>query len=278
VTTKLGQCGSLRGANIIHISLSSKTAWVTGGGEGIGRAIALRLADCGARVAVTARDKDELDQVTNQIRQLGGEAISLVADVTKHEDVGAAVSAIIEQWGRLDIVVVNAGANGTWAPIDELSLDEWSATVAVNLTGAYSTIHHAVPHLKTHGGSILIVSSVNGTRMFSNSGATAYAATKAAQLAMGQMLALELAPAKIRVNVLCPGAFDTQIHEKTERHHLDDIGTPVKFPEGEIPLTHGEMGDPVQVANLAAFLASDAALHITGTPVWIDGGQSLLMG
>lgn len=262
----------------MDISLAGKTAWVTGGGEGIGRAIAIKLAECGAQVALTARDQGELDDVANQIHQAGGEAITVVADVTKHDDVGAAVRRIIDQWGQLDIVVVNAGANGTWAPIDELTLDEWSQTVAVNLTGAYSTIHHAVPHLKENGGSILIVSSVNGTRMFSNTGATAYAATKAAQLAMGQMLALELAPAKIRVNVLCPGAFDTHIHDKTEKQHLDAIKTPVEFPEGEIPLTHGDMGDPVEVANLAAFLASDTARHITGTPIWIDGAQSLLQG
>lgn len=262
----------------MHISLTGQTAWITGGGEGIGRAIALKLAQCGARVALTARDESELVSVANEIRQAGGEAISVVADVTKHEEVGAAVRRILEEWDRLDIVVANAGANGTWAPIDELSHEEWSATVAVNLTGSYSTIHHAVPHLKKRGGSILIVSSVNGTRMFSNTGATAYSATKAAQLAMGQMLALELAPSKIRVNVICPGAFLTKIHEKTEKQHLDAIRTPVEFPEGEIPLTHGEMGDPVEVANLAAFLASDAARHITGTPIWIDGGQSLLQG
>jgi NAD(P)-dependent dehydrogenase (short-subunit alcohol dehydrogenase family) len=95
---------------------------------------------------------------------------------------------------------------------------------------------------------------------------------------MGQMLALELAQWKIRVNVLCPGGFDTGIHAKTKRRDLDTIEPHVEYPEGEIPLTHGDMGDPVQVANLAAFLASDAASHITGTPVWIDGGQSLLMG
>jgi len=262
----------------MEISLAGKTAWVTGGGEGIGRAIALKLAECGARVALTARDEEELDHVANEIRQHGGEAISVVADVTKHDDVRAVVAQIIDKWGQLDIVIVNAGANGVWAPIEELSLEEWSATIAVNLTGAYSTIHHAVPHLKKRGGCMLIVSSVNGTRMFSNTGATAYSATKAAQLAMGQMLALELAPWKVRVNVICPGAFKTKIHEKTDKQHLDAIKTPVEFPEGEIPLTHGEMGDPVEVANLAAFLSSDAAAHITGTPVWIDGGQSLLQG
>lgn len=262
----------------MQISLSGKTAWVTGGGEGLGRAIALKLAECGARVALTARDQGDLDSVADEIRQLGGEAISVVADVTRHDDVGAAVRQIIDQWGQLDIVVVNAGANGTWAPIEELTYDEWSQTVAVNLTGAYSTIHHAVPHLKARGGSILIVSSINGTRVFSNTGATAYSATKAAQLAMGQMLALELAQWKIRVNVLCPGGFDTGIHSKTKKRDLDTIEPHVEYPDGEIPLLDSGMGDPVQVANLAAFLASDAASHITGTPVWIDGGQSLLMG
>jgi NAD(P)-dependent dehydrogenase (short-subunit alcohol dehydrogenase family) len=262
----------------MQISLNGKTAWVTGGGEGIGRAIAIKLAECGARVALTARDQGDLHHVADEIHQAGGEAISVAADVTKHDAVADAVRQIINQWGQLDIVVVNAGSNGTWAPIDELSHGEWSQTIAVNLTGAYSTIHHAVPHLKANGGSILIVSSINGTRVFSNTGATAYSATKAAQLAMGQMLALELAQWKIRVNVLCPGGFDTGIHAKTKRRDLDTIEPHVEYPEGEIPLTHGDMGDPVQVANLAAFLASDAASHITGTPVWIDGGQSLLMG
>ena len=90
------------------------------------------------------------------------------------------------------------------------------------------------------------------------------------------MLALELANFKIRVNVICPGACDTAIHDKTKRFDLEEIDYPAEFPKGNIPLTHGDMGRPRQVAQLAAFLASDAASHITGTPVWIDGGSSLL--
>ncbi len=263
----------------MDVSLAGRTAWITGGGEGIGRSIALRFAECGARVALTARDQEELDSVASEIRQGGGDAITVAADVTDHDEVGSAVETIIDRWGGLDLVVVNAGVNGTWAPIDELSPEEWSQAVAVNLNGAYSTIHHAVPHLKSGGGgSILLVSSINGTRVFSNTGATAYAATKAAQLAMGQMLALELAPWNVRVNILCPGAFDTGIHEKTVRRHLDTVEASVEYPEGSIPLTHGDMGDPGQIANLATFLACDAAAHITGTPIWIDGGQSLLQG
>lgn len=122
------------------------------------------------------------------------------------------------------------------------------------------------------------MSSVNGTRVFSNEGASVYATSKAGQLALGQMLALELASAKIRVNIICPGAFDTGIHEKTEKIDLESIDTPVEFPEGKIPLTRGKMGDPEEVAKLTVFLLSDAARHITGTPVWIDGAESLLQG
>lgn len=92
------------------------------------------------------------------------------------------------------------------------------------------------------------------------------------------MLALELAPSGIRVNVICPGAIESNIHEKTERHDVEELGTGVEFPEGKIPLTGGAMGTPRQVAHLAVFLVSDLASHITGTPIWIDGAQSLLQG
>src|SRR5690606_26826604 len=134
------------------------------------------------------------------------------SDVTKPEQMQQAVEAIREKWGRLDVVCANAGINGTWAPIDELAPEEWSKTIGVNLTGTYLTLHHAVPLMKqSGGGSIVIVSSVNGPRMFSNAGASAHASRKAGQLALGKMLALELAPRRIRVNVICPGAIDTAI-------------------------------------------------------------------
>jgi len=262
----------------MNITLKDKVVWVTGGGEGIGRAIALLAAESGAKVAINGRDLSPLNAVVNQIQQRGGEAIAIQADVTQSNDMADTVRRIIDTWQRLDIVCANAGTNGTWAPIEELTADEWRATIDVNLTGTYLTVHHAVPHLKKRGGSIVILSSVNGTRMFSNEGASAYAASKAGQLALGKMLALELAPAKIRVNIICPGAIESNIHEKTERENLARIDYPVEYPEGTIPLTEGEMGEPEQVAQLAVFLASDAASHITGTPIWIDGAQSLLQG
>ncbi len=263
----------------MEISLRNQVAWITGGGEGIGRAIALLAAECGAKVAITGRDLEPLDQVVLEIQQRGGQASAVMADVSNAKQVQAAVKEVIERWGRLDFVCANAGINGTWAPIDEITPADWSATIATNLTGTYLTIHHAVPYLReSGGGSIVIVSSVNGTRMFSNEGATAYATSKAGQLAMGKMLALELAPAKIRVNVICPGAIATDIHDKTKKVDLERIDKPVVFPQGNIPLTGGDMGEPQQVAQLAVFLASDSASLITGTPIWIDGAQSLIQG
>jgi NAD(P)-dependent dehydrogenase (short-subunit alcohol dehydrogenase family) len=189
------------------------------------------------------------------------------------------VGEVVEKWGRLDVVFANAGINGVWAPIDELKPEEWEKTIAINLTGTFFSIKAAVPALrKQGGGSVIVTSSINGTRVFSNSGASAYSSTKAGQVALTQMLALELAKDRIRVNVICPGAIETEIEESTERRDLDKAKEPVEFPEGDLPLTDGKPGKAEQVAKLALFLASDDSDHITGTPVWIDGGQSLLKG
>jgi NAD(P)-dependent dehydrogenase (short-subunit alcohol dehydrogenase family) len=189
-----------------------------------------------------------------------------------------AVQQVINQWGRLDIVFANAGINGVWAPIEELEPEEWDKTIKVNLRGTFLTVKYAVPHLKKQGGSVIITSSVNGTRMFSNSGATAYSCTKAAQVAFTKMVALELAKHRIRVNVICPGAIETNIDQSTERRSLEQAREPVEYPAGKIPLTDGKPGSSEQVANLVLFLASDASSLISGTEMWIDGAESLLAG
>ena len=188
------------------------------------------------------------------------------------------MAEVVEKLGTLDVVFANAGVNGVWAPIDELAPEEWEKTIAINLTGTFFSIKAAVPHMKERGGSIVVTSSVNGTRMFSNGGASAYATTKAGQVALTQMLAVELARHRIRVNVICPGAIETEIEESTEKRDIEEAKEPVEYPEGEIPLTDGKPGSAEQVAKLVLFLASDESDHITGTPVWIDGGQSLLQG
>jgi NAD(P)-dependent dehydrogenase (short-subunit alcohol dehydrogenase family) len=260
------------------MELTDKIAWVTGGGSGIGRATALRFAKAGAKVALLGKTAGQLEEVAGLIRQIGSESLALPADVRDPAQIQDAARQIVDRWGRLDVVIVNAGINGVWAPIEELSPDEWNTTLAVNLTGSFLTMKYAVPHLKQRGGSIILTASVNGTRVFSTAGATAYSCTKAGQVALSKMAALELAKHRIRVNVVCPGAVDTPILDSTETRHLEKAREPVEFPEGGIPLTDGGLGKPEQVAELMLFLASDAASHITGTEVWIDGGESLLHG
>lgn len=260
------------------MNLSGKVALVTGAGSGIGRATAVLLARQGAKVACLGRSADKLEGVVREIEGGGGEAMALGADISDDRAMAGAVGELVGRWGRLDIVLANAGVNGVWAPLEELKTEEWEQTISVNLTGTFLTVKHCLPHLRRQGGSVIITSSVNGTRMFSNSGASAYATSKAGQVAFAKMIALELAEARVRVNVICPGAIETSIDQNTERRDLEHVREPVEFPEGQIPLTDGKPGTSEQVAQLVLFLASDASSHITGTEVYIDGAQSLLQG
>ncbi|MBJ6126418.1 SDR family oxidoreductase [Microvirga splendida] len=259
------------------MELQGKVALVTGAGSGIGKAAALRLAREGAMVGVLSHTDDEIRKTAQEIEQAGGKAIPLVADVGDDAQMKKAVADLVQTYGRLDIVFANAGINGVWAPIDELQPEEWDRTVKTNLRGTYLTIHYAVPHLKKAGGSIVVTASINGTRTFTSAGATAYSATKAAQVAMTQMLAVELAKHKIRVNAVCPGRIGTQITDNTDKRNTEEAEVPAEYPEGPIPLTGEEPGTSEEVAELVLFLASERARHITGTPVWIDGAQSLLV-
>lgn len=257
------------------LRLKDRVCLVTGGGSGIGEATALQMAREGARVGVLSRTREEVERVADRIVEEGGEAIALCADIASAEELRDAIDTLVERWGRLDVLFANAGINGVWAPIDELSEEEWDRTIDINLKGTFLSVKYAVPHLRENGGSIIITASINGTRVFSNSGATAYACSKAAQVAMTKMLAMELAADRIRVNVICPGAIDTDIGENTDQQGTEQLGVPVEFPEGWHPL-RGRPGTSEEVASVAVFLASDEAAHVTGTEMWIDGGESLI--
>ena len=261
------------------MELENKVALVTGAGSGIGKAAAVLLAKEGAKVALVSRTQEELEKVKGEIEAGGGTALVATADISKPEDMEAVYQKIDTAWGRLDVVFAHAGINGVWAPVDEIETDEWAKTISINLNGTFHTVKYAVPMLKKqNGGSIIITSSINGTRKFTQGGASAYASSKAGQFAFAQMLAIELAKHRIRVNTVCPGAIATEIEESTTRRDVEEASEPVAYPEGNIPLTDGEPGRPEEVAELVLFLASDRSSHITGTPIWIDGGESLLEG
>jgi NAD(P)-dependent dehydrogenase (short-subunit alcohol dehydrogenase family) len=254
----------------------SEVALVTGAGSGIGKAAAIKLAAEGAKVGVLGHTKEEIDRTVDDIKDAGGEAVSLEADVSDESQMREAVDRLAKTFGRIDIVVANAGINGVWAPIDDLTPQEFDKTIAINLRGTYLTFHTAVPYLKRQGGSVIVVSSINGNRTFNTPGATAYVATKAAQVAVVQQLALELGKHKIRVNAVCPGAIATNINENTTVRSEKDTAVPVKFPKGDIPITGGKAGESEDVAEVILFLASSRSRHVTGVPIFVDGGQGLL--
>lgn len=257
--------------------MRGKRILVTGAGSGLGKAAAIKLAADGADLALLGRTPEELAETAAAIEGQGATALQLVADIADADQMEAAFAEMASEYSTLDGVFANAGINGTWAPLDDLTYDEWNETMRINLGGTFLTLHLAVPLMKRKGGSIVITSSINGTRTFTNGGASAYSTTKAGQLALGQMAALELARYRIRVNVICPGAIETEIGDNTERRNQKRATIRSEFPDGKVPLTKGEPGGAGDVASLVRFLLSDESSHITGTPVWIDGGQSLLV-
>jgi NAD(P)-dependent dehydrogenase (short-subunit alcohol dehydrogenase family) len=255
--------------------LTEKVALVTGAGSGIGAATARLFCAHGARLALLSQVQAEVEDIAGEVCATGGDCLPLVADVSKVEQMTDALAQVHDRWGRLDVVFANAGVNGVWAPLDELSVEEWDATLNVNLRGTFLTLKLALPLLKVRGGSVIVTASVNGTRTFHNRGATAYACSKAGQVALTKMAALELSEYRIRVNAICPGWFDTHIEDRTEKRHLERLRKHLEFPEGPVPLTGQKPGQAEQAAQLALFLASSDSDHITGSEIFIDGAQSL---
>lgn len=258
------------------LRVKDKIAFITGAGSGIGRATALLLAQQGASVCLVDLNNNRSESVEQQIHHSGGESLFIDTDVSDPERMQQAYQTAIDHFGRIDIIFANAGINGTLSPIEDLTPEAWDETLSTNLKGTFLTLKYAIPHMKEFGGSIIITSSINGSRKFSGFGMSAYSSSKAGQVAFAKMAALELARYKIRVNVICPGAIQTNIGESTKpTPQIDKIKIPVVYPEGNQPLEHGP-GQPEQVANLVLFLASHESSHISGTEVFIDGAETLL--
>jgi 3-oxoacyl-[acyl-carrier protein] reductase len=256
-------------------SLEGKAALVGGASRGIGRAIALAIAREGASVALCARNLEALDKARDEIRnETGAKVVSLVCDMAKHDDIKAAVAAAADAFGRLDIVVNNAGGppTGTFEVLDE---SYWRHAIEQNLLSAVRTTREALPHLRRSGsGRIINVTSVAVKQpidglMLSN-------ATRLGVIGWAKTLSRELAPHGITVNNICPGNIATErlmsLIEDRAKRQRQTLEEAVSLEESRVPI--GFLGEPDDVANLAVFLASGKARYITGTTIQVDGGST----
>jgi 3-oxoacyl-[acyl-carrier protein] reductase len=247
------------------IDLVGKTALVTGGSRGIGRACCEMLARAGARIAVNYRiERPSADTLIESIRASGGDAFALAADVARADEAEMMVEEAASRLGRLDILVNNAGI---WkgGPVEEISDGEWSEMVGVNLTGTFHVIRAAVPHMKRTGGRIVNISSTAGQR--GESLHSHYAATKGAIISLTKSLAVELAPSGIATNCVAPGWVDTDM----TRDALSGAGR--KEILAAIPLARP--GRSEEIAAAVVFLASDLASYINGEVLNVNGGSVL---
>lgn len=249
---------------LAHQNLAGKVAVVTGGGRDIGRACALKLAACGAAVAINYHSSsDGADSAVSEITQSGGEAFAQQGDMTSADDVAALIEKTVQTLGsQIDILVHVTGGLVARKTLAEMDIDHWDHVMALNATSFMRAAKAVLPHMK-NGGSIVGLASQAG-RDGGGPGATAYAASKGAVMTFTRGLAKELGP-DIRVNSVCPGMIDTDFHNtftKPEvRSHVANI-TPLK-----------REGTPEDVANLVTYLASDQAAFITGANIDINGGM-----
>ncbi len=248
--------------------LKDRVALVTGGGTGIGRATALVFAREGAKVVVTGRRKGPLEETVSAVEAAGGKAIMVEGDVSKAGDATGTVKKTLNTFGRLDVLVNNAGVN--YRPGGTVGTDEdgWDVVMDINVKGIYLVSRAAAPEMRSGiGGSIINIASIFG--LVGSAEAVAYCASKGAVVNMTRSMALDLAGKKIRVNCICPGVVDTPM----AREWIEKQSTTEAMAK-ELSALHpiGRIGEPEDIANACLFLASDEASWVTGAILPVDGG------
>ncbi len=247
-------------------ALSGQVAIVTGGGRGLGRAMALGLAEAGATVVVGGRTPETLAETVAEIARQGGRADFQQMDVQDEEAGAALLKKTLDTFGRLDILINNAGVAPT-QPAADISTREWDRVLDINLGSQFRLCRQAAEVMRSAGsGSIINIASVLGA--MAGRGVAHYCASKGGLIQMTRALALEWAPDNIRVNCLAPGFFQTDM----TRAQQEDPATR-KFLLRKIPF--GRLGRPQEVVGAAVFLASPAAAYVTGSTVYVDGGYSI---
>jgi NAD(P)-dependent dehydrogenase (short-subunit alcohol dehydrogenase family) len=251
-------------------SLQERVAIVTGGAQGIGGATARRLAAEGARVLIADYNAERAAANATRIRQAGGVAETIVADMSQRADIEAMVARAVELWGRLDIVVNNAwGGRGGRGSAVTLSEEEYDYGMNVMVKAQWLAAKYAVPHMAKGGnGSIVNISSVHGLLMAPE--ALTYETAKGAVIALTRQMAIDFGPQGIRVNAICPGHIVT---ENMQAHKWDHNPGLLPFFEQQYPVRR--VGKPDDIANAVRFLCSDEASFITGHTLVVDGGLTI---
>ena len=245
--------------------LAGKVALITGGGSGMGRASCRLFAREGARVAVVDRVAEAGEETAGLIREQGGEAVFVEADVADAAAVERMVAVTVETYGRLDVLFNNAGVEGPSVDLLDYGEDDWARVIAVNLTAVYRAMRAAIPHMISQGGGVILsTASVAGLVGLARS--SAYSAAKAGVIGLTRTVALEYGPQGIRANCICPGFVATPMldrvlgsRDESVLHRL----TPLR-----------RVGTPDDIAQAALYLASDEASYVTGVPFMVDGGYA----
>ncbi len=247
--------------------LDGDVAVITGAGTGIGEGTAHVLARAGARVVLAGRREAQIEQVAAAIREEGGQAIAVATDVTKDEDIENLMQAAIDKWGRLDILINNAGGSPIQAPLIDLPREEWDATVALNLTAVWNCTRYAA-RVMEDGGRIVNVSSIAADRIVPTSGH--YSAAKRGVNSLTESFAYELAP-RIRVNAVLPGLVPTEVSMKALQLTEEDL--PAFAKEMKVPAER--LGTPEDLGNAMLYFVSPASDWVTGECISISGGANL---
>ena len=254
----------------MELGLIDKVAAITGGSEGIGKATALRLGELGARVAICARRADVLEKSAAEIRKTGAEVLTVVADAAKADDMARFIAQTVQRFGRIDIVVNNAGATGQ-AAFDAVGDAEWRNDIEIKVMAQVHTARAAIPHMKKQGGGRIINLNMVAAKQ---PGAEQFPTTvsRAAGLALTKGLSKELAGSNILVNAVAVGKIKSMQQERRAARSGLSVAEHYAQTGKTIPL--GRMGEAEEVANVIAFLASDAASYVSGTCINVDGGLS----
>jgi NAD(P)-dependent dehydrogenase (short-subunit alcohol dehydrogenase family) len=248
--------------------VAGKVAFVTGGGTGIGRATALAFARKGVSVAVVGHTPEHIEQVAREIEQQGGRALAISCDVSRADQVKAAVEETVDEFGRLDFAFNNAGVEQPLAPLHEVADEDWERLIAIDLGGVFHCIKHQAPQMLKQGGGV-IVSTSSGAGVKGIAGQAAYCAAKWGLIGLTKAAALDYAGQGIRVNAICPGYVDTPMMDRFTG------GT----AEGRAKVNEEEpIGRPAtaeEIAGAVLWLCSDQAAFVVGHALVMDGGQTV---